>query len=454
MAFSAVDETKMLHVPAAYGEPPKGWSWSRLDEVSEGVFDCPHSTPKLTDAGPFVVRTQDIITGVFRPDRAGRVSEETYADRIARVTPSYGDLLYSREGTYFGIAAEVPPKTRVCLGQRMVLIRADRHRLDFSFLRHWLNSPIMAAHIHGYRDGSVAERLNLPTIRALPILIPPLAEQKAIAAVLGVLDDKIELNRRMNAKLEEMARALFQSWFVDFDPVRAKLDGHMPVGLDPGTASLFPDAFQDSEAGHIPQGWSVEQVGEVADCVGGGTPSTTEPKFWEGGTHHWATPKDLSSLEAAILLDTARKLTVAGIAKISSGLLPAGTLLLSSRAPVGYLAIASMPVAINQGFIALKCNERASNFFLLNWCKVNMAEIESRATGTTFAEISKQNFRPISIVLPPSEVMRAFTEKVTPLYSQITANLQESRTLATLRDALLPQLLSGELSSLVWASQQ
>ncbi len=182
MAGSAVAETKALHVPAAYGEPPNGWAWSRLDDVSEGVFDCPHSTPKLTETGPFVVRTQDIITGVFRADQAGRVSEETYAERIARVTPSRGDLLYSREGTYFGIAAKVPAKTRVCLGQRMVLIRPDRRRLDFSFLRHWLNSPIMAAHIHGYRDGSVAERLNLPTIRALPILIPPLAEQKAIGA--------------------------------------------------------------------------------------------------------------------------------------------------------------------------------------------------------------------------------------------------------------------------------
>ena len=142
---------------------------------------------------------------------------------------------------------------------------------------------------------------------------------------------------------------------------------------------------------------------------------------------------------------TDRKLTGAGIAKISSGLLPAGTLLLSSRAPVGYLAIAAMPVAINQGFIAMKCNERASNFFMLNWCQTNMAEIESRATGTTFAEISKQSFRPIPVVLPPKELMAAFSAKVAPLYAQITANLHQSRTLATLRDTLLPKLLSGEL---------
>jgi type I restriction enzyme, S subunit len=446
MAGSALAETKSLHVPAAYGEPPDGWTWSRLDDISEGVFDCPHSTPKLTDAGPFVVRTQDIITGVFRADQAARVSEETYTERIARVTPSRGDLLYSREGTYFGIAAELPANTRVCLGQRMVLIRPDKRRLDFSFLCHWLNSPIMAAHIHGYRDGTVAERLNLPTIRALPVLVPPLSEQKAIAAVLGALDDKIELNRRMNATLEAMARALFQSWFVDFDPVRAKLDGRPPAALDSATAALFPDSFQESDAGQIPKGWTIQPVGEVVDCVGGGTPSTAEPKYWEGGMHHWTTPKDFSSLQAPVLLETDRKLTEAGIAKISSGLLPAGTLLLSSRAPVGYLAIAAMPVAINQGFIALKCNERASNYFMLNWCQTNMTEIESRATGTTFAEVSKQNFRPIRVVLPPKELMAAFTAKVALLYTQITTNLGQSRTLATLRDTLLPKLLSGELN--------
>lgn len=437
--------TKSLHVPAAYGELPEGWTWSRLDDTCEGVFDCAHSTPKLAETGPFVVRTQDIATGVFSIEQAGRVTEETYAERTARVRPSAGDLLYSREGTYFGIAAEVPPNTRVCLGQRIVLIRPDRRRVDFRFLRHWLNSPVMAAHIHGYRDGTVAERLNLPTIRALPVLIPPLPEQQGIATVLGALDDKIELNHRMNTTLEAMAQALFQSWFVDFDPVRAKLDGRRPAGLDDATAGLFPASFQDSAAGHIPEGWSVEPVGEIVDCVGGGTPSTAVAEYWERGTHHWATPKDLSALQAPVLLETARKLTDAGIARISSGLLPAGTLLLSSRAPVGYLAIAAMAVAINQGFIALKCNSRASNFFMLNWCRTNMAEIESRATGTTFAEISKQNFRPLRVVLPPVELMSTFTERVAPLYGQITANLRQSQTLAALRDSLLPKLLRGEL---------
>ena len=292
---------------------------------------------------------------------------------------------------------------------------------------------------------STRASLNNEMLGRLRILLPPVPTQEAIGSILKGLDDKIELNRQMNATLEAMARALFQSWFVDFDPVRAKLDGRPPANLDPATAALFPDSFQDSELGHIPKGWTVEPVGEVVACVGGATPSTSEPKYWEGGTHHWTTPKDFSSLQAPVLTDTERRLTDAGIAKISSGLLPTGTLLMSSRAPVGYLAVSDIPVAINQGFIAMKCNDRASNFFMLNWCQTSMAEIESRATGTTFAEISKQNFRPIRVVLPPKELMAAFTAQVAPLYAHITANLHQSRTLATLRDTLLPKLLSGKV---------
>jgi type I restriction enzyme S subunit len=219
-------------------------------------------------------------------------------------------------------------------------------------------------------------------------------------------------------------------------PRRAKIAGAWGSGRQ--------DRFESDERDAGGDG-----AGAVPELVRGfrPRPSTSEPRYWEGGTHHWTTPKDFSSLQAPVLLDTDRKLTDAGIAKISSGLLPAGTLLLSSRAPVGYLAIAAIPVAINQGFIALKCNDHASNFFMLNWCQTNMAEIESRATGTTFPEISKQNFRPIPVVLPPQELMAAFTAKVAPLYAKIHANLLQSRTLATLRDTLLPKLLSGELSA-------
>ena len=275
---------------------------------------------------------------------------------------------------------------------------------------------------------------------------PPLEdnEQRAIAHILGTLDDKIELNRRMSETLEAMARALFKSWFVDFDPVRAKAGGRDP-GLPQHLAALFPDRLVDSELGEIPEGWEVKTVGEMAEVVGGSTPRTERDEYWESGVHHWVTPKDLSGLSLPVLLDTERKITEDGLAQISSGLLPMGTVLLSSRAPIGYLAIAEVPVAINQGFIAMKPRQGVSNLFLLLWAETAHDEIVCHANGSTFLEISKANFRPIRTVAPSDLVMGAFDRMARPMYREVVGQERQSRTLATLRDTLLPKLISGEL---------
>ena len=432
-------ETKLLHVPAAYGKLPDNWAWSRLDNVSEGVFDCPHSTPKLTETGPFVVRTQDIITGVFRADQAGRVSEETYAARIARVVPSLGDLLYSREGTYFGIAAEMPAKTRVCLGQRMVLIRPDKRILDFSFLCHWLNSPIMAAHIHGYRDGTVAERLNLPTIRALPILIPPLAEQKAIASILGALDDKIELNRRMNATLEAMARALFQSWFVDFDPVRSKLDGRKPEGMDKATAALFPDAFQESSLGEIPQDWRLGSLGELVQLRTDRVDATPAKDSIRYIALEDMPSKsiDLSNFQLGSSVNS----SITAFCK--------GDVLFGSMRPYFHKVGLAFFNGITRTttFVLRPKKDCFRHFALLHFFSDDVVAYSTTASvGTTIPYVRWDSMESYNIAVPPDLLLEAFEKTVSLLVKRIAAQGEESRTLANLRDTLLPKLLSGELS--------
>jgi type I restriction enzyme S subunit len=201
----------------------------------------------------------------------------------------------------------------------------------------------------------------------------------------------------------------------------------------------------DATQADLPKGWRESTIGEEVRVVGGSTPSTSKPEFWEGGTNHWATPKDLSNLSSPVLLDTERRITDAGLQEISSGLLPVGTVLLSSRAPIGYLVIAEVPVAVNQGFIAMICDKLLPNYYVWLWVSQNMEAIKARANGTTFMEISKSNFRPLPVVVPPPPVLDEFKRQVAPLHQRIVSNLQESRTLATLRDALLPKLLSGEL---------
>ena len=225
--------------------------------------------------------------------------------------------------------------------------------------------------------------------------------------------------------------------------MRAKAEGRPTVF--PQISDLFPEEFVDSEIGEIPEGWKVKTISDLAECVGGATPSTKNPDFWDGGNLAWTSPKDLSATKSIHLLKTDKKITEAGLRKISSGLLPVGTVLLSSRAPVGYLALTTEPTAINQGYIALKPRSGISNYFLLHWCDSNLDEIKNRASGTTFAEISKAAFRPIPAVAPHNNVMEKFHEFASPIYERALVASKEVETFAELRDTLLPKLISGEL---------
>jgi len=292
-----------------------------------------------------------------------------------------------------------------------------------------------------YITGAAQPKLNKRTLSNVEIPIPPMAERLEINAVLGALDDKIELNRRMSATLEEMARALYRSWFVDFDPVRARAHGQPPAHMDAPTAALFPESFG---ADGLPMGWEMSTIGEVAETVGGATPKTQEPTFWDG-PHRWATPRDLSKLGQPVLFETERTLSNSGLATISSGLSPAGTVLLSSRAPIGYVAIAQNPVAVNQGFIALRETDQISSVEAYFWVQSNMDAILANANGSTFQEISKKNFRPLPCVVAPEAVRSAFRDLAGTWFNRVAGLCAENAKLAALRDTLLPRLMSGEL---------
>jgi type I restriction enzyme S subunit len=305
----------------------------------------------------------------------------------------------------------------------------------------------MAAHIHGYRDGSVAERLNLPTIRALPVLIPPLAEQKAIASVLGALDDKIELNRRMNATLEAMARALFQSWFVDFDPVRAKLDGRPPANLDPATAALFPKHLEDSPLGHIPNGWEARTIESVCKTVTRGvTPEYGEgtgrfiinQRVNRGPDLDWSSLKELSQGLEVPPERFARRWDVL------VNCLGEGTL---GRTHL-YKGESDL-YAIDQHMSICRAEHRSGGAYIYQVLsgadgQARIESLKTGSTGMTMFNISK--LRTFEMVWPPAEILAAYFKAVEPLWLQVANNDHQSRTLATLRDKLLPKLLSGELS--------
>jgi len=334
--------------------------------------------------------------------------------RKSRLTP--GDVVIVRTGKP-GACAVVPESLPEANCSDIVIVRCGPE-IDNRFLAYYINT-VASAHVNAHLVGAVQQHFNVGSARKMRINLPPLPEQKAIARILGTLDDKIELNRRMNATLEAMARALFQSWFVD--------------------------AVPDESA--LPEGWELSTIGLEAKVVGGSTPSTKSPEFWDNGEFHWVTPKDFSSLQSKVLIGSSRKVTQAGLDQITSGLLPENTVLLSSRAPVGYLALTKIKTAINQGFIAMICEKRLSPEYVMLWADSIMDKIKQAASGTTFAEISKATFRPFPIIVPPAERLHQFTTIVRALYERIAANERQSVALAETRDTLLPRLLSGELQT-------
>lgn len=345
-----------------------------------------------------------------------------------------------------GDVCMVPDGLECCVGQRQVLLRPNRERVVPRFLLYAIQSPEVQHEISWSEGtGSTVSNVRIPVLKSIKIPLLPLKEQAEVATVLGALDDRITLLRETNATLEAIAQALFKSWFVDFDPVRARQEGRAPEGMDEAAAALFPDSFEESELGRAPRGWPVTAIGDVVECVGGGTPDTKNASYWEPGEFCWTTPKDLSGNQSPVLLTSERKLSAKGLAKVSSGLLPAGTLLLSSRAPIGYLALAQVPLAINQGYIAMLPGSRLPPLYMLFWCRLNMDAIKGRANGSTFMEISKKAFRPIPALVPPASIVEAFCDVAGALFERLVENERQAQTLATLRDTLLPRLISGQL---------
>jgi len=294
--------------------------------------------------------------------------------------------------------------------------------------------------VSGYVSGSTIPKLSQKSLNEVLLPCPEIKDQQAIVGVLGTFDDKIALNRKMNGTLQSMMQEIFRDWFTNYGPTRAKMQ-KKDAYLSQEIWDMFPDKIDKHGK---PEGWRDSIIGNETHLVRGSTPSTKKTGLWGGGIK-WATPKDLSGLDSPIIMDTARTVSESGVAKISSGLMPIGTVLLSSRAPVGYLAITDVPMAIGQGLFGIICEKEISNIFVWLWTLANMEEILLKANGTTFLEISKNDFKSVSLVVPPKHILLAFDSIVVPLYFRIKKNEKEICTLTQMRNLLLPKLMSGQI---------
>ena len=412
--------------------------------IKTGPFGTKLKAAEYTSTGAPVISVGEVGHGRLRVHEDTPRVDLSVTSRMPEYLLKAGDIVFGRKGAVERSAQVQPDEDGYFLGSDGIRIRLNCDACEPKFIAYQLQARAHRAWMLQHAAGTTMPSLNEGIIRRIPIRIRPLTEQKAIAHILGTLDDKIELNRRMNATLEAMARAMFQSWFVDFDPVRAKLDGRQPVGLDAATAGLFPANFQDSAVGHIPKGWETGSILRQADLLSGGTPKTDIPTYWNGDVP-WASAKDVSQCGDAFLVSTERTITKLGVEESSTKIIPAfATVVVARGATTGRLTMFGHSMAMNQTCYGLR-SKVGSPFAL--YCNVRhfVERLVQGGHGSIFDTITTSTFEATAVLLAPKEVLLAFDQQVTPLFHQVRANLHQSRTLATLRDTLLPKLLGGEL---------
>ena len=386
-----------------------------------------------------MVRVTDVKYGELLLDGTLKVDEQTFMEFSRRYKPNREDIVITRVGTY-GITARVV-ETAFCLGQNTAAIIP--RSINSRYLYAALNSPQLRAQIESNAVGSTQKTLSLKCINALQI--PRLGEyaETKIAELIGILDDRIALLRETNATLEAIAQALFKSWFVDFDPVHARARGEQSAGLAPEVEALFPDSFEESALGMIPRGWRVLSFTETIDVIGGGTPKTSISEYWNGDIP-WFSVVDAPATTDVFVIETEKHITCEGLNKSSTKLLPVGTTIISARGTVGRLALVGQAMAMNQSCYGL--SGKAGDVYFTYFSTHRLVEtLKQRTHGSVFDTITRDTLAGVSVVYPQTIVITAFEETIAPVMERIKENLIQARTLATLRDTLLPRLISGQL---------
>ncbi len=323
----------------------------------------------------------------------------------------------------------------------LVIVRCSK-KLNPYFLAYYVNS-IAAQHVDLHLVGAVQQHFNVGSARKIVLRLPDIREQHAIVDVLRALDGKIELNRRMNETLEATAQALFKSWFIDFDPIRAKVEGHDP-GLPSHIVDLFPDFFVGSELEAIPNGWMKGSILAQADLLSGGTPKTECEDYWGGGVS-WASAKDVSQSRQTFLIETERNITERGLEESATQLIPKfSTVIVARGATTGRMVLFGREMAMNQTCYALT-SKTATPFALYCHISHKIENLVRAAHGSVFDTITTSTFKGAQLILPQPDILKCFERIVEPIFLRILASTQEQLTLCSLRDSLLPKLISGEL---------
>ena len=402
-------------------EFPSEWRVLPLEDCMDSIIDYRGKTPSKATFGIPLITAKIVKNGrILEPDEF--IDPGDYETWMRRGLPQAGDVVVTTEAPLGEVAQLHSP--RVALAQRLIVLRGKPGLLENTFLKFLMQSSFVQEQLKARATGTTVLGIKQSELRRVSLAVPPLVEQQAIARILGTLHDKNELHRRMSQTLEDMACTLFKSWFVDFDPVRAKAEGRDPAGMDAATAALFPDSFEDAALGPIPNGWRVVPLHSLTSYLSRGI----GPAYIDRGgicvfnqkcirgrridpskaRRHDPTQKSIEG----------RELRVLDVLVNSTGV---GTL-----GRVAQVWSLPEPAIVDSHVTVVRASEQVDP-----------------STGQT--ELSRSRLAALEIVEPPLALQTEYGRLIKPAFMHIAANERESANLAALRDTLLPRLLSGEL---------
>lgn len=408
-----------------------------IKEVCE-VYDGPHATPKKTDNGPVYLGI-DAITedGMLDPSQFAHLSEEDYVKWTKRVTPQENDIVFSYEAT-LGRYAVIPKNFYGCLGRRLAIVRIINDELNAKWLYYYFRSPEWTSFIKNQTvKGSTVDRISIEEFPEYTIPVISLEDQNKIVDVLDKIDRKIADNKKINDYLEEMAKTIYDYWFVQFDFPNENGKSYKSSG---GKMT-----WNNRLNKKIPQSWQAAALSSYGKIISGGTPSTQKDNYYTEDGIAWITPNDLSNNANNMFVSHGeRDISLQGLNNSSATLMPPNSILLSTRAPIGYIAISMNEISTNQGFKTLVPNNVENVSYLYYLIKRNVPYLEQMGTGTTFKEVSKDSLEHLLVILPPDNILSQFAKKVKPYIIQRKLYEQENKKLISIRNWLLPMLMNGQ----------
>lgn len=414
---------------------PAGWQLRSVEGSMQAIIDYRGKTPRKTLSGIPLITAKIVKDGrIMTPNEF--IASEDYELWMRRGIPEPGDVVMTTEAP-LGEVAQLDGR-KVALGQRLITLRGKPDLINNTYLKFAMQSAFVQNQLEARSTGTTVLGIRQSELKKVELPLPPLDEQSRIAHILGTLDEKIELNRQMNETLEAIARAIFKSWFVDFDPVRAKMEGRMPTGMDAATATLFPSAFQDSPLGKIPKGWKVGTLGEIAENVRQSVKASEidSDEFYIGLEHMPRRSITLSEWQTADEIGSNKYRFRKGeilFGKLRPYFHKVGVAPLDGICSTDILVIRP----IDSEWFGIVLGLVSSDEFI--------AYTNAYSAGTRMPRTNWKDMSRYEIVLPQVEVSQKYTEFIRPFIERIIENIHQSHTLSQIRDALLPKLLSGEI---------